>query len=184
MSSLPEPLSSYILEPQPDPQSSYIPAEPQSDQYILEPPSSSHRTYSPSHAHNASSSSSSSSTPGLTHHRRHSSPNSPLSPDVPLPRTVARRSPNQRFLALPDDNDSSDDEPLSPNATEKERAEWRKRRNTKAARRSRKRKVQYTEQLEAIVEKLQREKDMWRTRALTLSQLLKGHNIPSPTFED
>ncbi|KAJ3755322.1 hypothetical protein EV360DRAFT_72960 [Lentinula raphanica] len=119
-------------------------------------------------------------------HNRNGSPKSPNSPDIPLPPVPRpRRSPASRHLPLPEDFDEdSDDEPLPPNATERERIEWKKRRNTKAARRSRKRKMIYTERLEANVEKLRLEKEMWRTRALTLRQLLKSHNLPCPDFED
>ncbi|KAJ3796334.1 hypothetical protein GGU11DRAFT_686002 [Lentinula aff. detonsa] len=117
---------------------------------------------------------------------RNGSPKSPRSPDHPLPQAPrTRRSPASRHLPLPDDfDDDSDDEPLPPNASERERLEWKKRRNTKAARRSRKRKMIYTERLEANVEKLRLEKEMWRTRALTLRQLLKSHNLPCPDFDD
>ncbi|KAF9059331.1 hypothetical protein BDP27DRAFT_1341678 [Rhodocollybia butyracea] len=136
------------------------------------------------HSHSNSSSSSSSAGPRS---RRQGSPNSPLNMDLPLPypQPRSRRSPNQRILPLPEDfDDDSDDEPLPPDASEKEKSEWRKRRNTKAARRSRKRKVLYTERLEASVAQLRLEKETWRTRALTLRQLLKSHSLPCPDFED
>ncbi|KAF5347462.1 hypothetical protein D9757_013828 [Collybiopsis confluens] len=125
---------------------------------------------------------------GNSNRTRHSSPTSPLDHSInPYPPASSRprRSPNQRILSLPDDpEDDSEEEPLPANASAKEKFEWKKRRNTKAARRSRKRKQVYTEQLEATVEQLRLEKETWKTRALTLRQLLKSHNMPCPDFED
>ncbi|KAJ4467032.1 hypothetical protein J3R30DRAFT_2088629 [Lentinula aciculospora] len=175
--------SSYIPEPQQDVQNSYISSESLSASHhiLMDPSSVPHMRHQ-----TTSSTSSASSTSHGTISMRRGSPSSPLSPDLPLPQGPRpRRSPASRHLALPDDiDDDSDDEPLPPNASERERSEWKKRRNTKAARRSRKRKMIYTERLEANVEKLRLEKEMWRTRALTLRQLLKSHNLPCPDFED
>ncbi|KAF5389685.1 hypothetical protein D9757_005982 [Collybiopsis confluens] len=143
------------------------------------------------HHHHTSSSSSTgsgSNSRGNSNRTRHSSPTSPLDHSInPYPPASSRprRSPNQRILSLPDDpEDDSEEEPLPANASAKEKFEWKKRRNTKAARRSRKRKQVYTEQLEATVEQLRLEKETWKTRALTLRQLLKSHNMPCPDFED
>ncbi|KAJ3785595.1 hypothetical protein GGU10DRAFT_354351 [Lentinula aff. detonsa] len=164
--------SSYAPEPQQDSQSSYLGSESL--------PTSHHPYMDLSGLSSASSSGRGTTNP------RNGSPKSPRSPDHPLPQAPrTRRSPASRHLPLPDDfDDDSDDEPLPPNASERERLEWKKRRNTKAARRSRKRKMIYTERLEANVEKLRLEKEMWRTRALTLRQLLKSHNLPCPDFDD
>lgn len=193
---LPEPgPSSYITEPSlegPAQGTSYFP-----QQETLPHPLTNNMTSSSGiphnnlHHHHNSSSSSTGSAPisrGNSTRTRHSSPTSPLDHSVnPYPPASSRprRSPNQRMLALPDDlEDDSEEEPLSPNASAKEKSEWKKRRNTKAARRSRKRKQVYTEQLEATVEQLRLEKETWKTRALTLRQLLKSHNLPCPDFED
>ncbi|KIK58408.1 hypothetical protein GYMLUDRAFT_45300 [Collybiopsis luxurians FD-317 M1] len=129
---------------------------------------------------------SASSSRGDSNMPRRSSPSSPMDHPVSSYQTSSRprRSPNQRMLSLPDDDDDSEDEPLPPNASAKERSDWKKRRNTKAARRSRKRKAIYTERLEATVERLRLEKETWKTRALTLRQLLKSHNLPCPDFDD
>jgi len=98
-----------------------------------------------------------------------------------------RASPSQtqssRYLSE-DEDDELTEEPLAENATDQEKIEYKRRQNTLAARRSRARKLVYTQQLEATVEHLTQQKEMWRTRALTLRQLLKSHNIPCPDFKD
>ena len=76
------------------------------------------------------------------------------------------------------------DEPLAPNMTESEQIEWKRRKNVLAARRSRKRKLEYQRELEESVEKLTLEKDEWRARALTLRQILQSHGIPFDEFQD
>ncbi|KAH9980170.1 hypothetical protein BGW80DRAFT_1434829 [Lactifluus volemus] len=52
--------------------------------------------------------------------------------------------------------------------------------NTLAARRSRKRKLEYQRELEDAIEAERKEKEMWRARALVLEALLrdKGHEVP------
>ena len=68
--------------------------------------------------------------------------------------------------------------------TESEQIEWKRRKNVLAARRSRKRKLERQRELEESVEKLTLEKDVWRTRALTLRQILQIHGIPFNEFQD
>ncbi|KAJ7607710.1 hypothetical protein FB45DRAFT_681441, partial [Roridomyces roridus] len=62
---------------------------------------------------------------------------------------------------------------LAPNATDQEKIEYKRRQNTLAARRSRKRKQMHQQQLEEAVERLTQEKETWKTQALTLSNLLR-----------
>lgn len=132
---------------------------------------------------------------GATGTRKNITPDSLLSLDAPTqPRTY--RIPSQtsrkevpagfakkrsRSVAFGAEDDEDKLEELSPNATEKEQIEWKRRQNTIAARKSRKRKLEYTQNLEAenehlrrTVEKLQTEKDMLR-------QLLgmQGVDIPA-----
>lgn len=83
-----------------------------------------------------------------------------------------------------EEDDELTEEPPAANATDQEKIEYKRRQNTLAARRSRKRKMMYTHQLEATVERLTMEKEMWKTRALTLRNLLHGHGITSPDFRD
>ncbi|KIK64015.1 hypothetical protein GYMLUDRAFT_161993 [Collybiopsis luxurians FD-317 M1] len=166
------------------------------------PPSSTVPTYGPGPIRT---------TPSISSHaaplrssaRRHS-PDSLLGPDAPTqPRNYVtpsatsrkeipayylkqqRRSPNQVLHVLEEDEDDElTEEPLPENATDQEKIDYKRRQNTLAARRSRKRKLLYTQQLEATVERLSAEMEMWRTRALTLRQLLRSHNVPCPDFND
>jgi len=70
------------------------------------------------------------------------------------------------------------------NATDQEKIEWKRRQNTLAARRSRKRKLMNVQRLEETVERLTKEREIWKTRALTLKQILQSHQIVCPEFRD
>lgn len=75
-------------------------------------------------------------------------------------------------------------EPLPPNASERDQIEYKRRQNTLAARKSRKRKLMHQQELEAKVEKLQSEVTTWQTRCDVLSKMLQNHGIRPPTFTD
>jgi hypothetical protein len=98
-----------------------------------------------------------------------------------IPAHFARRS-----LSQPSDEEEDEltEEPLAANATDQEKIEYKRRQNTLAARRSRKRKLMHQQQLEEAVERLTREKEIWKTRALMLSNLLRSHGITFPEFHD
>jgi len=75
-------------------------------------------------------------------------------------------------------DDDEELEELSPNATEKEQIEHKRRQNTLAARKSRKRKLEHIQTLETQVEELTRECGMWETRAKMLATVLTSNGIP------
>ena len=75
-------------------------------------------------------------------------------------------------------------EPLPPNATEREQIEYKRRQNTLAARKSRKRKLMHQQELENQVQTLKEEVAKWHTRCDVLSKLLDSHGIPPPSFSD
>ncbi|CAK5265650.1 unnamed protein product [Mycena citricolor] len=93
---------------------------------------------------------------------------------------------NRRPTSQPSDEEEDElaDEVLPANATDQERIEYKRRQNTLAARRSRKRKMLHQQHLQDAVERLTREKEIWRTRALTLSNLLRNHGITCPDFPE
>ncbi|KAJ7894532.1 ectomycorrhiza-regulated protein [Mycena leptocephala] len=93
---------------------------------------------------------------------------------------------SRRSLSQPSDEEEDEltEEPLAANATDQEKIEYKRRQNTLAARRSRKRKLMHQQQLEDAVDRLTREKEIWKTRALTLSNLLRSHGITCPDFHD
>jgi len=75
-------------------------------------------------------------------------------------------------------------EPLPPNATEREQIEYKRRQNTLAARKSRKRKLMYQQELETSNAELTGEVTMWKTRCDVLRKMLESHGIPPPSFTD
>jgi hypothetical protein len=92
---------------------------------------------------------------------------------------------SRRFLRsnpYSDDEEDPLDRPLPENATEQEKNDWRRRQNTLAARKSRKRKQDQMQQLQDDVQRLSKEKDVWKERALMMKQLLISHGLPSPNF--
>lgn len=101
-----------------------------------------------------------------------------------VPAVFARK--RARSQAFGDEEDQLEDEAytLPPNPTEQELIEAKRRQNTIAARRSRKRKLEYQRQLEDSLENMQEERDMWKSRALTCHALLKSHGLESPEFFD
>jgi len=97
-----------------------------------------------------------------------------------VPAIFARK--RSRSTAFGDEEDQLDDYVLPPNPTEKDLIEQKRRQNTVAARRSRKRKLEHLQLLEASLEKERQLKEQWRERALMLSSMLTGLNQPVPDF--
>ncbi|KAH9486046.1 hypothetical protein JR316_0000110 [Psilocybe cubensis] len=104
-------------------------------------------------------------------------------------RTVVppRHVRHRRRPATSDEEDEFDEEeelePLSENATAAERKEYKKKLNTLAARRSRKRKAEILRRLEDDVNRLNRERDIWRERAMMLVGMLVENHLPCPQFD-
>lgn len=94
-------------------------------------------------------------------------------------------SATRRRSAGSDDEDDTDEspEPLGPDATEQEKIEYKRRMNTLAARRSRRRRLAQFHKLEEDVARLSREKDIWRERALMMERMLSTHGLPCPNFD-
>lgn len=74
-------------------------------------------------------------------------------------------------------------EPPPPNATERDLIEYKRRQNTLAARKSRKRKLMHQQELETRVQALETEVDVWKTRCDVLTKLLQSSGIPPPAFD-
>lgn len=101
-----------------------------------------------------------------------------------LPAVFARKRARSQALGDEEDELDADHQPPGPNASEREQIEWKRRQNTLAARKSRKRKLQHQQELEDNVRALTRDRDVWKTRALTFRQLLVSHGIPFNEFQD
>ncbi|KAH9065313.1 hypothetical protein EDB87DRAFT_1555901 [Lactarius vividus] len=91
-----------------------------------------------------------------------------------LPVTFARKR------ARTQGPDEEDDEAAGPTVSEEDAIKAKRLQNTLAARRSRKRKLEYQRELEDAIEAERKDKESWRARALILEALLrdKGHEVP------
>jgi hypothetical protein len=108
--------------------------------------------------------------------------------------TTSRLSPGSPYQRLSnfkkrihDDNSddeaqSSEMEPPGPNATEDEKKLYKRRLNTRAARRSRKKRVLEAQSLREENSKLKTEIAVWKERAHMLERLLATHGIRSPNL--
>ncbi|EGN93964.1 hypothetical protein SERLA73DRAFT_145018 [Serpula lacrymans var. lacrymans S7.3] len=100
-----------------------------------------------------------------------------------VPAIFARK--RARSQAFGDEEDQlNEDVVINSSMTEQEQIEAKRRQNTIAARRSRKRKLEYQRELEDNVEQYKRESEVWKSRALTCQALLRSHNIECPPFPD
>ncbi|KAF5348500.1 hypothetical protein D9756_009640 [Leucocoprinus leucothites] len=115
-----------------------------------------------------------------TQPRRYLTPSATSKKD--LPAVFARKRARQQMLD--GEEDELECEPLKPNATELEQIEWKRRQNTLAARKSRKRKLQHQQELETQVNNLAQDREKWRQRALTLQGILQANGIPFADFQD
>ena len=115
-----------------------------------------------------------------TQARRYVTPSTTSRKDVPA---FFNRMRTAAPLSDAEEDELVEELPAS-NATDQEKIEWKRRQNTLAARRSRKRKLMNVQRLEDTVERLTREREIWKTRALTLKQILQSHQIVCPEFRD
>lgn len=99
-----------------------------------------------------------------------------------VPAVFARK--RARTAAFGDEEDELEDVQITPSMSEQEQIEAKRRQNTIAARRSRKRKLEYQRELEEVVERYKRENEIWKARAMTCQALLRSHNIECPEFPD
>ncbi|KAL1677810.1 hypothetical protein EV122DRAFT_265382 [Schizophyllum commune] len=98
-----------------------------------------------------------------------------------VPAVFAKKK-RARSQAFPEEEEGAVD--LSLSMTEREQIEAKRRQNTLAARKSRKRKLEHTQQLEASVQFLTEQLELWKGRATMLQGVCRDHGLPCPTFED
>lgn len=101
-----------------------------------------------------------------------------------LPAVFMRK--RQRAVAFGEEEDELVDEDpstLPPTMSEADAIAAKRRQNTIAARKSRKRKLEYQKHLEEVMDREQKEKELWKNRALMCQRQLQslGCNI---TFDD
>jgi hypothetical protein len=83
-------------------------------------------------------------------------------------------------VAFSDDKDEEELAELSPTASEAEIIEYKRRQNTIAARKSRKRKLEHQQALEDEVQQLSKQVTMWRERAMMAQELLRNSGVDLP----
>lgn len=116
-----------------------------------------------------------------TQQRKYLTPSATSRKEVPA--VFARK--RARTAAFGDEQDElNEDVLITPSMTEQEQIEAKRRQNTVAARRSRKRKLEYQRELEESVERYKRESEVWKSRAMTYQALLRSHNIECPELPD
>lgn len=85
-----------------------------------------------------------------------------------------------RSQAFGEEDQLADD--LPPSTNELDAIEAKRRQNTLAARRSRKRKLEYQRELEDAMDREREEKEAWKSRAMMYEALLKSHGLEVPSF--
>jgi hypothetical protein len=90
-----------------------------------------------------------------------------------VPATFARKRARTQTPGV-------DEGDVGPSLSEEDAIKTKRLQNTLAARRSRRRKLEYQRELEDALEAERKETEMWRARALVLEALLrdKGHEVP------
>ena len=96
-----------------------------------------------------------------------------------VPAVFARKRARQQLV---DGEEDEFNEVLKPNATETEQIEWKRRQNTLAARKSRRRKLVHQRALEMQVSELTEDRERWRQRTLALQGILQANGISFPEF--
>jgi hypothetical protein len=103
-----------------------------------------------------------------------------ITPSATSRKAIPDAIVKKRLHSVAFSNDAADEEELgslSPTASEAEIIEYKRRQNTIAARKSRKRKLEHQQALEDEVEGLKQQVTMWRERAVMAQELLKGSGV-------
>lgn len=111
--------------------------------------------------------------------RKYVTPSATSRKEVPAVFAKKKRS---RSSAFGDEEDQMIDiSQLDPN--DLDAIEAKRRQNTLAARRSRKRKLEYQRELEASVDKEREEKEIWKARAMMFHAMLINNGVDAPSLE-
>jgi hypothetical protein len=120
-----------------------------------------------------------------TQPRTYASPSATSRREIPdsYTRTSQRRTAQKRRYEESEEEEEELAE-LPPNPTEIEKIEYKRRQNTLAARKSRRRKLEHQQELERTIVQLENEVMVWKIRARTLYELVKTNNIPYEGFDE
>jgi len=113
-----------------------------------------------------------------TQPRKYTTPSATSRKDLP---EVFRRK-RARSVAFADEEDQLDE--LPPNPTEQDLIEQKRRQNTVAARRSRKRKLEQFQNMEASRNEERQLKELWMNRSNVLLQLVRSMGVNYPDFPE
>jgi hypothetical protein len=119
-----------------------------------------------------------------TQARKYVHPSTTSRKDMPSFFTSQQKRRSNSIPSEEGEEDELDEERSGIPHNDKEEIEKRRRKNTLAARKSRMKKLEQKVALEQTVERLTTEREIWKTRALTLRSLLTSHGIPCPDFHD
>ncbi|KAH7877267.1 uncharacterized protein C8R40DRAFT_1235957 [Lentinula edodes] len=108
-----------------------------------------------------------------------------VAPSSTSPKEVSTKKRSRSEAFADDDDEGHEDESKAPgpDATEKEKLEYKRRMSTIAARKSRRRKLEHKLMLEAKVEALEKDTEKWKTRCKVLQEVLRSHAVDF-RFED
>ncbi|KAI0754805.1 hypothetical protein C8Q80DRAFT_1216648 [Daedaleopsis nitida] len=110
--------------------------------------------------------------------RKYITPSTTSRKEVPTAWLKKKRARSQAFG---EEDELEDDVLLDPGDIDA--IEAKRRQNTLAARRSRKRKLEYQRELETAVEREREEKEMWKQKAMLYQALLESHGHEVPSFD-
>ncbi|OBZ68844.1 hypothetical protein A0H81_11267 [Grifola frondosa] len=98
-----------------------------------------------------------------------------------VPAAWINKKKRSRSSAFGEEDDQLAEDGISLNPSDVDAIEAKRRQNTLAARRSRKRKLEYQRELETGLDREREEKEMWKAKALMFQALLvsHGHEVPS-----
>ncbi|KAF9074476.1 hypothetical protein BDP27DRAFT_1287938 [Rhodocollybia butyracea] len=100
------------------------------------------------------------------------------------PLHANKRSHSEAFGDAQELDELPGEAPPGPNATEVEHIEWKRRQNTIAARKSRRRKLEHLRELESENSELKEERDRWKVRCDVLEGVLKANGMMVPEWLD
>lgn len=97
-----------------------------------------------------------------------------------VPAVFQRKRSRTVAFGKDDEDQLAEDGGVPPSQTEMDAIEAKRRQNTLAARRSRKRKLEYQRELEEGIEREREEKEHLHSRCLMLEAYIKSHGLPVP----
>ncbi|KAJ3825570.1 hypothetical protein F5880DRAFT_1458386, partial [Lentinula raphanica] len=95
----------------------------------------------------------------------------------------AQKRSHSRAFGDQEQDELTGESPPGPNATELEHIEWKRRQNTIAARKTRRRKLEHLQAVEAELVEVKEDRDRWKVRSGVLEGVLKANGLPVPNWD-